>query len=137
MPDEIVLDRTVLSQVSRETTIEEIESLDLVNRLRAANKTAWTKGSGLAAIQIGVPVRFAWYIDPQGKERTLINPVIIKSYGVEVAKEGCLSIPHEWIPVSRALCIEYTSSGKLKRARGFEARLIQHEIDHMDGKLIK
>jgi peptide deformylase len=132
---EIITDKEILHQVSKKTTQEEVVELDLVRKLREANKTAWTKGAGLAAIQIGIPLRFAWYIH-NGKERVLFNPVIIKKWGVDKQKEGCLSIPHVWVDVERAWTIEYLSNGKKKRISGFEARLIQHEIDHMDGKLI-
>jgi peptide deformylase len=131
----IVTDISVLHQVSKPTTQEEVKELNLISRLREANKTAWTKGAGLAAIQIGIPLRFSWYIY-QGKERVLFNPSILNRWGEDVQEEGCLSIPNKWIKIKRAYTIEYVSNGKKKRVSGFEARLIQHEIDHMDGKLI-
>jgi peptide deformylase len=132
---EINTDKTILRQVSKKTTQAEVASLDLVRKLRDANKTAWTNGAGLAAIQIGIPLRFAWYIF-QSKERVLFNPKILRAWGEDTQKEGCLSIPNKWIEVKRAYTIEFVSNGKKKRTSGFEARLIQHEIDHMDGKLI-
>ena len=109
--DKIVTKRRILSQISAETTLQEIEELDLLRRLRAANKTAWTKGSGLAAIQIGIPVRFAWY-NHNGREGQLINPVITQRWGSDTAQEGCLSIPNKWMWVERSWTIEYETGFK-------------------------
>jgi len=131
----IITNKGILHTVSFDTTPQEVEERHLIKLLREANKTAWTSGTGLAAIQIGIHLRFAWFIH-DGKEGTLLNPVIINKWGEDTAKEGCLSIPHTWIDVKRAYEIEYLTNGKKKRARGFLARLIQHEIDHMDGILI-
>jgi peptide deformylase len=132
--DKIITDKKTLRQKSRETSWAEIKELDLTKRLRDANKTAWTPGCGLAAIQIGVPVRYAWFIH-KGKEYHLLNPEIIQRWGSEKTVEGCLSIPNKWTPVTRSVTISYTSNGKKKKAWGFLARIIQHEIDHMDGIL--
>ncbi|MBI5872713.1 MAG: peptide deformylase [Candidatus Omnitrophica bacterium] len=131
----IATDKNFLHQISIETTRKEVDGLGLVFKLREANKTAWTKGCGLAAIQIGMPLRFAWYL-LEGKEGQLLNPVIINKWGEDIAQEGCLSIPCNYTSVKRAYEIEYLTNGKKKRARGLLARLIQHEIDHMDGILI-
>ncbi len=133
--DEIITDRKFLRQVSQPTTPNEVYDLKLIERIQEATKTAWTRGCGLAAIQIGVPLRFAWY-RYAGKEGVLYNPIITARYGEHTDKEGCLSIPKRWTSVSRAYEIEYTTNGKRKSARGFLARLIQHEIDHMDGILV-
>lgn len=108
--------------------------MQLIKRLREANSHAWCDGAGLAAIQIGVPLRFAWY-KFKDKEGTLLNPVILQRYGVIKEKEGCLSIPNKYTEVERAYAIDYLTNGKRKTAKGFLARLIQHEIDHMDGIL--
>lgn len=133
--DLIVTDPKILSQISKTTTSEEVQSLNLISRLIAANKTAWTDGAGLAAIQIGIPLRFAWYV-VGGKEGTLLNPIITERFGVQKNREGCLSVPNMFIEVERPYSIEYLTNGKKKKASGFLARLIQHEIDHMDGLLI-
>ena len=132
---QIITDIKKLRQVSRETTAQEVSDLNLVHCLREANKKAWTNGAGLAAIQIGIPVRFSWYV-VNGREQTLLNPVILNKWGSDIQKEGCLSIPNTWRNVDRAWTIEYLNRGKKRKVSGFEARLIQHEIDHMDGILI-
>ena len=132
----IVTDTKVLKQVSRETTIEEVRQMDLVARLRKANNTAWTSGCGLAAIQIGEPVRFAWFV-LKGKEHKLLNPEIIeKRVPVIHRGEGCLSIPNFRKDVLRYHKIVYVSDGVRKKAKGLKAYVIQHEIDHMNGILI-
>ncbi|HUS89873.1 MAG TPA: peptide deformylase [Desulfosporosinus sp.] len=133
--DKIITDQAILRQVSSPTTKKEVKDLKLIRRLRKATKTAWTKGCGLAAIQIGIPLRFAWFT-VNGKEETLLNPEIIKSEGSSIFRnEGCLSIPHSYIDTERFYYIQYISGGKKRTARNFEAILIQHEIDHMDGIL--
>lgn len=131
----IVTDKTILHQVSKVTTKEEVDNLNLIAKLREANALAWTEGAGLASIQIGVPLRFAWFINNE-REYTLLNPKIITRFGSNIEEEGCLSIPNMWIKIKRAYEIEYVTDGKPKRAEGFKARLIQHEIDHMNGILI-
>jgi len=131
----IITDERILRTISRPTTPQEVESLDLIRKLREALDTGWTGGTGLAAIQIGIPLRFAWFTF-QGKEYTLVNPEITEAFGGETQAEGCLSIPGKRVMVCRAYDIRYTSNGKPKRANGLMARIIQHEVDHMNGVLI-
>lgn len=137
--DMIVTDNKILRQVSVDATVDEVERINLVSRLKEANKIAWTAGAGLAAIQIGVPLRVAWYTH-KGREHVLFNPIIENKWGVDTKEEGCLSIPCMWVRVSRAWTVEVINTGKRRKGRrtvsGFEARLIQHEIDHMNGILI-
>jgi peptide deformylase len=132
---EIIKDFALLKQVSRETTWEEVERLNLVERLKKACDGAWVTGHGLAAIQIGVPVRFAWFKNGT-RDIFLLNPKIIEMKGkVKLKNEGCLSIPGKWSAVKRAEKIRYESDGEIKTARGPIAHIIQHEIDHMNGVL--
>lgn len=136
MSDIIIIDQKILRQISRPTTWEEIKELDLKKRLRKALKTAWIKGAGVAAIQIGVPVRFVWIHTPNDKEEFLINPEIIERKGEGIYfREACLSIPHNYVNTKRWFYIEYISGGKKRTANNFKAVLIQHEIDHLDGIL--
>lgn len=104
------------------------------------------KGVGLAAPQIGISKRvvLARKVNARGEDGeivTLVNPEIIgKSASLEAGLEGCLSIPGLYGEVNRYVWIEIKSknnSGKsIKlRAEGFFARVIQHEIDHLDGVL--
>ena len=135
MADKIVTNQSFLRNVSLPTTRQEVEAFRLVDRLRAANETAWTSGCGLAAIQIGIPIRFAWF-KWGDREFTLLNPKIVEYAGkVKFKSEGCLSIPNKTVKVKRAYKIRYISDGKEFKAKGFKAHIIQHEVDHMNGIL--
>ncbi|MBI1812537.1 peptide deformylase [Candidatus Peregrinibacteria bacterium] len=98
-------------------------------------------GVGLAAPQIGEPVRLCLATINQ-KLTPLINPQIPwRSLETTVEEEGCLSLPNVWLPVRRSTEIVVTYldvSGKKqdRRVSGFDARVIQHEVDHLDGVLI-
>ena len=65
----------------------------------------------------------------------LVNPVIVSEEGFDVAREGCLSIPHLTANVRRATRIEVEARGVRLESSGFEARCLLHEIDHLDGLL--
>lgn len=133
---QIVTSERRLRQISRPTTASEVAHLDLINRLRTACGTAWTHGCGLAAIQIGVPLRFAWYRWGE-REYVLLNPEITaRIVKNKLRTEACLSIPDQWVKVRRYYKIKYITDGQRKTARGLRAQIIQHEIDHMNGVLI-
>jgi len=99
-----------------------------------------SEGVGIAAPQVGESIRVA-VIDVDKKNRyDLINPVITFREGSVVDNEGCLSCPDFFGDVERAakVRVEYTNRfGKKKtlEAEGLLARCIQHELDHLDGKL--
>jgi peptide deformylase len=101
-------------------------------------------GVGLAAPQVGVLKRVVVYDLSEDKPGAIVicNPEIVE-YGdeTEVDDEGCLSLPGISVAVERAttcVCEALTLSGNPVRieAEGFHARLLQHEIDHLDGLLI-
>ena len=102
------------------------------------------EGVGLAAPQIGV-CRRVIIVDVSSAEPSLppialVNPVIDIGQGMVTAEEGCLSIPDVYGDVSRYTNIEVSAvdqAGELFKftADGFYARVLQHEIDHLDGKL--
>jgi peptide deformylase len=97
---------------------------------------------GLAAPQIGAPVRVA-VVDCTGHRKApdahgeliLVNPVIVAAEGDEVGREGCLSIPELTGNVRRAARVTVEAEGMRVVVEGFEARAVQHEIDHLDGLL--
>ena len=105
-----------------------------------------SKGIGLAAVQVGILKRIL-VIDVSNKDEkkkplSLINP-IIKNLGDETSiyEEGCLSIPDTFIEIERPKeCeVEYVDiNGKTKNLKcdGLLSTCIQHEINHLDGKLI-
>ena len=97
---------------------------------------------GLAAPQIGDLIRVVT-VDvsehPKAPENNgrlvLVNPRIVESSGAEIGREGCLSIPDLTANVRRATAIAVEHAGGRIESSGFEARCIQHEIDHLDGIL--
>jgi len=98
------------------------------------------QGIGLAAPQVGVLQRIVVMDVGEGLQ-SLINPKIIRYDGEETLAEGCLSLPEIQVEVTRAVWI--TVSGVLPDDRevrwdleGVEARVMLHEIDHLDGRLI-
>ncbi|PTV99353.1 peptide deformylase [Halanaerobium saccharolyticum] len=97
-------------------------------------------GVGLAAPQVGILKRIAVVDIREGNKIILINPEIIEEEGKAIMEEGCLSIPGETGDVIRAEKIKVRTLNKEGKeiefeAEGFEARAIQHEIDHLDGIL--
>jgi len=102
------------------------------------------KGVGLAANQVGIPIR-VFICNPSGKpnegsEMVFINPVISKQKGNEEADEGCLSLPGVTATVKRSKSLwlnayDHTGNEINTEYTGFIARIIQHEFDHLDGVL--
>ena len=130
---------------------EPVTSIDASIRKLASDMhetMAEEHGVGLAAPQVGILKRMVVIHVPEnyGEEGepeqslTLINPEIIKAGGREMDYEGCLSFPdligevprYQWVNVKAQ-----DEDGKSRRfkARGILARIIQHEIDHLDGIL--
>lgn len=105
------------------------------------------KGIGLAANQIGEDLQIfvidAKLAEEGGVPDAYVNPEITE-YSKDTAEmeEGCLSIPGYWVQVKRAKKIKMKAldknGKKIKiKARGFLARVLQHEYDHLQGVLIK
>jgi peptide deformylase len=97
---------------------------------------------GLAAPQLGELARVV-VVDvsshPKAPENNgrlvLVNPRVVSASGSEVGREGCLSIPDLTANVRRATAVSVEHAGGTVESTGFEARCIQHEIDHLDGIL--
>ncbi len=103
---------------------------------------------GIAAPQVGELWRVA-YVDCTGHKKTpdaqgpmwLIDPVVVEASGEEIGREGCLSLPEITANVRRAtdVVVDATDLDGARRrivSSGFEARVMLHEIDHLDGILI-
>jgi len=99
-------------------------------------------GVGLAAPQVGESIRMCVVncTDSADGEMVLINPVITEATGEETSEEGCLSVPGVHANVTRAARIRvraYDRNGKEIEieADGLQARALQHELDHLNGRL--
>jgi peptide deformylase len=125
------------------TPSDEVTAFDgwLAALIRDLEETVDHPGrAGLAAPQIGVNVRaFSYNID--GVIGHLVNPVIVeRSEDIQDGDEGCLSVPGIWAPTVRAMsCVAegFDVDGKPVRLEGtgLMARCLQHEVDHLDGKV--
>lgn len=115
---------------------------DLVDTMRASPACV-----GLAAPQVGVGVQ-AFCLDVSGHKRArsthglivMLNPVIVGRKGRSVMREGCMSLPDLTANVARSeeiivMGFDPDERPMLIEADGFEARALQHEIDHCNGKL--
>lgn len=133
-----------LRQKSREIKQPEIKNLRslILNMLETVKEA---KGIGLAAPQIGQNIRLVVIsreAAADGQDIVLINPKITKhSWRKVKAEEGCLSVPNTTVTVSRykKITIKALSpEGKSLNFTAFDllARVIQHEVDHLDGVLI-
>jgi peptide deformylase len=100
-------------------------------------------GIGLAATQLGVMHRVLVYrVEPDAPLGVLVNPEIEwRGEEIEMMEEGCLSLPGVGVEVDRPVHVRVTAKDEhgaplTIEASGLEARVIQHEIDHLDGVLI-
>ena len=100
-------------------------------------------GIGLAATQLGMLHRLLVYrVEPDAPIAVVVNPEIEwASNDEEVLDEGCLSLPRVLVDVERPIHVrvrarDETGAPQLIEASGLEARVLQHEIDHLDGVLI-
>lgn len=129
-----------LRNVAEEITVfdDELKQLatDMAETMYAEN------GIGLAGIQINVTQRIITVDISENRTEliTLINPEIISSEGEQICQEGCLSVPEIYAEVTRAEKIAVRAQNidgeefSIK-ADGLLAVCIQHEIDHLDGKV--
>jgi peptide deformylase len=106
---------------------------DLTATMRAA------PGVGLAAPQVGEALQ-ACVIEIEGQLHELVNPRIVRGTGDEEDLEGCLSIPGYVAYVTRRERVWVVAQNRLGRkiklsGTGLLARALQHELDHLDGKL--
>jgi peptide deformylase len=97
-------------------------------------------GVGLAAPQVGVPLRVIVIGIPEEEEIALINPQIVRRTGERLVNEGCLSIPGYFAQVRRAELVRAKGldrTGKEIRLRADDllAQALEHEIDHLNGVL--
>ncbi|HSA90227.1 MAG TPA: peptide deformylase [Burkholderiales bacterium] len=135
----------------KSTPVEQLGTPELASLLADLRDTmAHLNGAGLAAPQIGVPLRVVIFgvtanprypdVEPV-PDTVLINPVLTPLSGEEEEGwEGCLSVPgmRGWVPRFKKLRYSgYDERGRRfqRDVEGFHARVVQHEVDHLDGIL--
>lgn len=150
----ITVPNPILYKKSKKVELIDQEVLDLISGMKKLLDSA--EGVGLAAPQVGKSIAVIVTGFSPTKEQleknpdltpvpeiALINPEITwKSKEMMIEKEGCLSVPGKMIPVSRhnKIHLEYLDKNGKKnklKARGYLARVFQHEIDHLEGKVIE
>lgn len=107
---------------------------DMIETMHAA------PGVGLAAPQVGVPLRLIVIGLPEQEEICLINPQIVKRKGERIVNEGCLSVPGYMGQLTRSESVTVKGrdrTGKEVRIKADEllAQVLEHEIDHINGVL--
>ena len=114
---------------------------DIKRIIADMTETMWHQvGIGLAAPQVGLPYRILVMDDGKGGAQTLINPEIESRSGTVREEEGCLSLPGVFGVVERSKTITVKATDEDGKsvsfeATGLKARIVQHELDHLDGVL--
>lgn len=132
LPDPILRQRAK-RVVSIDNSVQRLID-DMVDTMRAAS------GVGLAAPQVGVPLRVAVIEIPGEDVIVLINPEMLRRHGERVVQEACLSIPGYQGEVKRSVWVKVRAQdreGRVIRIRGegLLAQALEHEIDHLNGVL--
>jgi len=132
----------VLRQISK--PVETVDTAVLGFALDMLETMHEADGIGLAAVQVGHPIRMlvadVGERAPKSASKIYINPSIVQTMGESVYDEGCLSVPGINAEITRPeeIVVRFTD-GKAKereeRIDGLLARVLQHEMDHLDGKL--
>ncbi len=134
----LVVGNPVLRQKARKVSQIDRPLQKLIDDMIETMKVA--PGVGLAAPQIGVPLRLA-VIDVDDKITVIVNPEIVKKTGEVELDEGCLSVPGFWGRLQRAERVSVKALDRngrdfrIRDAEGLFAQALQHEIDHLDGHL--
>ena len=138
----LVTDKKILRTMSKEWNgnIQQLE--EIVDKMGETMEKY--KGVGISAIQVGLPYRI-FLAGPLDSPELVMNPKILeKSTFMKADWEGCLSCPDTMVKVKRAknITLEYTTvrKGEFVKVKrkfvDFDARVVQHELDHLNGFLI-
>lgn len=129
----------ILRQKSRK--VKDILNAEIQQFIKELGETMLAAdGLGLAANQVDRDLRIL-IVNLQGQPKVFINPVIyLKSWKKEIGEEGCLSFPGVYALIKRSLVIHLfyqDEQGRWRhlKAKGLLARVLQHEIDHLNGVL--
>ena len=134
----IVTDRKILRQISKPWTGDKKELDDLIEKMWSV--VSEKNGAGLSAVQIGYLVRV--FVVGLEVNEVFVNPSIVsKSSIMKKDWEGCLSCGYSQVRVARShsITLKYWDQNInlcKRKFTGFEARVVQHELDHLNGFLI-
>ncbi|MDD4986184.1 MAG: peptide deformylase [Dehalococcoidales bacterium] len=133
LPNESVLRQKARRVPSIDKSVQRLID-DMIETMHHAN------GVGLAAPQIGVPLRVIVVQMPDEEPIVIINPEVVKRIGEREVSEACLSVPGYGGEIKRSLSVTVKGldrQGKALRikANGLLAQALEHEIDHLDGTL--
>ncbi|MEV5410658.1 peptide deformylase [Thermopolyspora sp. NPDC052614] len=133
-----LFDDPVLRSVCEPVVTFDRSVRDLVKSLHHLMR-AGVGRAGLAAPQVGVPLRVVAF-DVDGRSGHLVNPRLELADRRVTADEACLSAPGLWFPLERAFSVvargrDMYGKPQTIRAIGTLARVLQHEVDHLDGVL--
>ena len=134
----LAADKPVLRQKAKKVSIIDSSIQRLIDDM--IETCAAVGGVGLAAPQVGVPLRIAVIELPDEEPRVLINPEIVKTSGERTVEEGCLSLPGYRGTIIRsekvtAKALDRKGRAVRIKAEGLLAQALQHEIDHINGVL--
>jgi len=143
----IVTDTSTLKQKSQPLYVGDLKKIRKVSEQLFQEIKNHPNAVGLSAIQIGIPLRIAIVYLGSGTQNprrwtVIVNPSVeSQSDEVQEAEEGCLSIPNTVLLVSRPWSVrvgyrDLKYKFYKEKFYGIDARIIQHEIDHMDGILM-
>ncbi len=129
----------VLRMRANEVQTFDEELVKLTDRMLVLMRDA--DGVGLAATQVGI-LRRLFVFHNEGDDVVVVNPVLVTTgSGVETDTEGCLSLGPVRVPVERSVTVTLEGvgldgTGFSLELEGLPARVVQHEFDHLDGRLI-
>lgn len=132
-------ENAILRKKSEQVGHIDKKTFKLIKEMKETMKAE--KGVGLAAPQVGISARIILATLDSKNIVPMVNPQITRhSEAAEFGEEGCLSLPGQWGQVKRysEITVEYTDGKnirKILKLNGFNARVVQHEIDHLDGIL--
>ena len=134
----VVLPDPVLRQKAKKVTKVDKSIQRLIDEMIETMRAI--AGVGLAAPQVGVPLRVAIIEIPGDEVIVLINPEIVKREGERLVQEGCLSIPGYQGEIKRSVWVKVKAKdrqGRSIRLKGEDllAQALEHEIDHLNGIL--
>ena len=140
MPDDLILQWGNPALYEPAIAVESFDDLLRAQAARLRRRLEAADGAGLAATQVGSLRRmFAFRLGPEHEIDVLVNPrVVWRSRELALFREGCLSFDSVLVAVCRPLAVRVTGfdvngDARELHAEDFEASLLQHEIDHLDG----